>query len=113
MTFYVIWLIISYIVGVLYATGFTSMKYIKFQDWQDDEKRAAEKKAIVLIVIGLASVIAIGVYGFIQKGWLFLLLLFAVQVYNTYGQKRHVAKKRAQHAKEDEEESEEVHNRTT
>ncbi|HLQ72553.1 MAG TPA: hypothetical protein VK142_12170 [Bacillota bacterium] len=101
MLFYVIWLVISYIFGVLYATGFTSMKYIKFQDWIDEEKRAAERKAIILIFIGLVGVIAIGVYGFIEKGLLFLLLLVATQAYNVYGQIRHVAKKRNRQKRED------------
>lgn len=101
MWFYVIWLIVSYICGVLYAIGFTSMKYIKFQDWIDEEKRSAERKAIILISIGLLGVLAVGVYGFIEEGWLFLLLLAATQVYNAYGQKRHVERKRAQQASED------------
>lgn len=113
MVFYVLWLIISYLLGVFYTTGFTSMKYIKFQDWIDEEKRAAERKAIILIFIGLAGVIAIGIYGFIEKGWLFVLLLLATQVYNVYGQKRHVTKKRAQQAKEDERETGETQDETT
>lgn len=108
MVFYVIWLVIAYIFAVLYASGFTSMKYIKFQEWSDDEKSKAEKKAMILIFIGLAGVVAIGVYGFIEKGWLFLLLLLATQVYNAYGQKRHVAKKREQQAIEDAEAAEET-----
>src|SRR5699024_437606 len=107
MVFYIIWLIVSYVLGVLYATGFTSMKYIKFQEWHDDEKRAAEKKAIILIFIGLAGVIAIGVYGFMKEGWLFVLLLLAVQIYNAYGQKRHVAKKREEQAAEETDTTEE------
>src|SRR5699024_1151711 len=106
MVFYVVWLIVSYILGVLYATGFTSMKYIKFQEWHDDEKRAAEKKAMILIFVGLAGVIAIGIYGFMEKGWLFVLLLIAIQIYNAYGQKRHVARKREQQAEEDAKEDE-------
>src|SRR5699024_5030693 len=107
MWFFVIWLVISYILGVLYASGFTSMKYIKFQDWPDNEKRAAEKKAIILIIVGLASVVAIGIYGVMKEGMLFLLLLIATQAYNIFGQIRHVRKRRIQQADEDKRAAEE------